>query len=646
GIERYLGSGMIKGIGPHYAKKLVAAFGEKVFDVIETRPDRLREVEGIGRVRLKKITAGWGEQKAIREIMMFLQSFGVGTSRAVRIFKTYGADAIPLIKANPYRLARDIRGIGFKSADVLGQKLGIPKDSMLRARAGISYALMQAVEDGHCAFPLENLLTLAADLLEIDRERLAEALALEAAENAVIIENVGETRCVFLPHLRHAEDTIATFLGRLRAGTPPWPAIDPEKALPWVETRLGVSLAPGQKDAIRSALTSKVLVVTGGPGVGKTTLVRSILRILTAKDVTPLLAAPTGRAAKRLSESTGMEAKTIHRLLEFDPTRGGFLRGKDIPLECDLLVLDETSMVDVPLMAAVLKALPPHAALIAVGDVDQLPSVGPGQVLADLIGCGRVPVVRLTEIFRQAAESRIIVNAHRVNCGTLPELTAPANTPSDFFFVEAADPADAAAKVVKIVAERIPARFGLDAIRDVQVLCPMNRGGAGARTLNLDLQTALNPPRPDRPAVERFGFAYRPGDKVMQMQNNYQKEVFNGDIGFIAAIDPGEAEVLIDFDGRRIVYAFGELDEVALAYAITIHKSQGSEYPAIVVPILTQHYPMLQRNLLYTGLTRGVRLVVLVGQKTAVGIAVRGIGERRRWSKLRDLLTGDPMPLI
>ena len=641
GIERYLGSGMIKGIGPHFAKRLVKTFGESVFDVIEKAPERLREVEGIGQVRLKRITAGWADQKAIREIMVFLQSHGIGTSRSVRIFKTYGADAIPLVKENPYRLARDIRGIGFKTADQLAQRLGIPKEFMLRARAGISYALMEAVADGHCALPEENLLTLAEELLEIGRGTLAEALALEAAEGGVVIDHIGDTTCVFLPHLRKAEDVVASIIRRQQVGTPPWPLIDQIKALPWVEAQLGVTLAPGQRDAVRLALSSKILVITGGPGVGKTTIIRSILHILKAKGVTPLLAAPTGRAAKRLGESTGLEAKTIHRLLEFDPKEGGFLRGNDLPLDCDLLVLDEASMVDVPLMAAVLKALPVQAALLVVGDVDQLPSVGPGQVLADLIGCGAVPVARLTEIFRQAAASRIIVNAHRVNRGVMPELAAASGALSDFIFVEAADPEDAAAKVVKVVSERIPARFGFNAIRDVQVLCPMNRGGVGARSLNLDLQTALNPQRQDQPVVERFGFTYRVGDKVMQIQNDYEKDAFNGDIGFVAAIDTDEAEVLIDFDGRQIVYEFGELDEVVLAYATTIHKSQGSEYPAVVIPVLTQHYPMLQRNLLYTGITRGARLVVLIGQKSAVGIAVRGVRERRRWSKLRELLGGN-----
>jgi exodeoxyribonuclease V alpha subunit len=637
GIERYLASGLIKGIGPHFAKRLVAAFGEAVFDIIENTPRRLLEVDGIGQVRLDRITAGWADQKSIREIMVFLQSHGVGTARAVRIYKTYGADAIPLVKDDPYRLARDIRGIGFKTADQLAERLGIPKESMLRARAGISYALMEAVANGDCGLPQDELLALAEKLLEINGSILAEALRLEIASGGVVEDTIEDRPCVFLPHLHRAEEAIARAILDISAGTPPWPEIETEKALAWVEAKLGVTLAAGQRVAIGTALGAKVAVITGGPGVGKTTIIRSLLHILNAKGVEPLLAAPTGRAAKRMSESTGLEAKTIHRLLEFDPKEAGFLRGAELRLDCDLLVLDEVSMVDVPLMAAVLKALPDHAALLLVGDVDQLPSVGPGQVLADLIASGALPVARLTEIFRQAAESLIITTAHSINRGTLPDLTSPPEG-SDFYFVEAADGEDAAAKIVKVVAERIPARFGLDPIRDVQVLCPMNRGSAGARALNLALQNALNPPSPDQPSVERFGYTYRVGDKVMQMENNYDRDVFNGDLGFIAAIDTDEAELLIDFDGHTVAYPFGELDEVVPAFATTIHKSQGSEYHAVVVPILTQHYTMLQRNLVYTGITRGKRLVVIVGQKKALAMAVRNSRGRRRWSKLREWL--------
>ncbi|HIJ61531.1 MAG TPA: ATP-dependent RecD-like DNA helicase [Rhodospirillaceae bacterium] len=638
GIERYLGSGLIKGIGPQFAKRLVKAFGDKVFDIIEGDPRRLSEVEGIGPVRLERITSGWAEQKVIREIMLFLQSHGVGTARAVRIFKTYGADAVPLVTENPYRLARDIRGIGFKSADQIALKLGIGKTSMLRARAGIAYALVEAINDGHCALPKEDLLAKAEALLEIPQELLAEALALELADQQVVADDIDGRDCVFLPHLWHAEKTIAERLAVLARHALPWQAIEPERAIPWIEARLAVTLAAGQKDAVAAALAAKLLVITGGPGVGKTTIVKSILGILTAKRVRPALAAPTGRAAKRMTESTGVVAKTIHRLLEFDPKTGGFKRGPDNPLDCDLLVVDECSMVDVPLMASLLKALPDRAALILVGDVDQLPSVGPGQVLADLIGSTAIAVARLTEIFRQAAESRIIVNAHRINQGLMPDLAAPAEGLVDFYVVEANQPETAAAKIVEMVKTRIPARFGFDHVRDIQVLCPMNRGAAGARALNADLQKALNPPLSGQIEVERFGFTYRVGDKVMQIENDYDKDCFNGDIGFITAIDGDANEIVIDFDGRAVVYMFGELDEVVLAYATTIHKSQGSEYPAVVIPVMTQHYAMLARNLLYTGVTRGKRLVILVGQKKAVAIAVKGSGDRRRWSKLRQRL--------
>jgi exodeoxyribonuclease V alpha subunit len=637
GIEKYLGSGMIKGIGPHFAKKLIQAFGENVFDVIETEPDRLLELSGIGAKRVERITSGWADQKAIREIMVFLQSNGVGTSRAVRIYKTYGADAIPLVSENPYRLAKDIKGIGFKTADLVAEKLGIEKTSMIRARAGISYTLTEAVSEGHCGLPEDDLLPAAEKLLEIPTTILRDALQLELQDETIIADNMADQRCIFLGHLWNAERLISERLKLLAKGKPYWPEIDATAAIDWIEKKLGVTLANSQKQAVEKAVSSKVMVITGGPGVGKTTLINAILRILTAKAVNVMLAAPTGRAAKRLSETTGMEAKTIHRLLEVDPMRGGFKKGTDDPLECDLLVLDETSMVDVPLMASVLKALPDKAGLILVGDVDQLPSVGPGQVLSDVINSEAVPVARLTEIFRQAAQSKIVTNAHKINSGYIPNLETVKDEETDFYFVEALKPEEAIHKIIEIVANRLPKRFGFDAIHDIQVLCPMNRGGIGARSLNVDLQKALNPPTDDI-SIEKFGYTYRVGDKVMQTDNDYDKEVFNGDVGYVRHIDPELQEMKIEFDGKEVEYLFGELDQVALAYAVSIHKSQGSEYPAVVIPFMMQHYMMLRRNLLYTGITRGKKMVILVGQKNAIGMAVKGRIEGRRWSKLEEWL--------
>ncbi len=636
GVERYLASGLLKGIGPHFARRLVDTFGTAVFDVIEQEPARLRDVEGIGPLRATRIVEGWHAQRAVRDIMVFLHGHGVSTTRAVRIYKTYGADAIAVLQDNPYRLARDIRGIGFLTADRIASRLGIAGTAMIRVRAGIGYALARALDAGHCGLPESELVTTAATLLEVAADLVAEALALELTEGSVVREVVDEVPCVFLAGLHAAERLIAERLRALAAGAPPWPPIDADRALPWVEQQLGMALAPRQRDALRLSLRAKLLVITGGPGVGKTTLLRAILRVLTAKRVRPLLAAPTGRAARRLAETTGIEAKTIHRLLEVNPRDGAFRRNERAPLDADIVVLDEASMVDVPLMAALARAVPPAAALLLVGDVDQLPSVGPGQVLADVIAAGTVPVVRLTEIFRQATASRIVTGAHQINAGEPPGPAQPGEA-NDFHFVDVADPEAVGPRIVEIVRDRIPRRLGLDAVRDVQVLCPMNRGSAGARTLNAALQQALNPPGPLR--IERFGWVFGPGDKVMQVENDYDKEVYNGDIGVVGTVDPDAGELTVAFDGRPVVYEAGELDRLVLAYATTIHKSQGSEYPAVVIPVTTQHYPMLQRNLVYTGVTRGRRLVVLVGQRKALAIAVRNVSARRRWSKLRQWLS-------
>ncbi len=635
GIEKYLGSGLIKGIGPHFAKRLVDAFGTSVFDVIDTEPRRLRSVDGIGRTRAQRIVDAWKEQKAVRDIMVFLHSHGVGTSRAVRIFRTYGPDAIGIISENPYRLAADIRGVGFLTADKIASTLGIEKTAMIRARAGIGYTLSEATDDGHCGLPLAELMPAASRLLDIPETLVAEALGLELEAGTVVQDAVDQSPCVFLASLHAAERIIAARIRSLAAGSVPWKPIDAERAIPWVEARLSMSLARMQAEAVRMAVGAKVFVITGGPGVGKTTLLNAILAIVGTRKVRLGLCAPTGRAAKRLSETTGVEAKTIHRLLEVDPKTGGFKRQESHPLSCDLLVVDEMSMVDVPLMHALVRAVPPHAAVILVGDVDQLPSVGPGQVLADVITSGAVPVVRLTEVFRQARESQIIVNAHRINHGEMPDVPPPGGA-TDFFFTEIDDPEQGAGRLLQIVSERIPARFGLDPVRDVQVLCPMNRGALGARSLNLALQQLLNPGR--EPRIERFGSAFAVGDKVMQIENDYDKDVYNGDLGFVTALDPDAGQLTVDFDGRAVPYDVSDLDRLVLAYATTIHKAQGSEYPAVVIPLSTQHYPMLQRNLVYTGVTRGRKLVVLVGQRKALAIAVAGKQVRRRWSKLREWL--------
>jgi exodeoxyribonuclease V alpha subunit len=536
---------------------------------------------------------------------------------------------------NPYRLAKDIRGIGFKTADAIASRLGIEKTAMIRVRAGISYALTEALNDGHCGLPVNELSSLAERLLEVPAALIETAMAFELAEKTIVKDSVEETECVFLAGLYQSEKGIAERILRLTAGKPTWPEIEAAKAIDWLANKSAFVLADSQKQAVELALASKVLVITGGPGVGKTTIVNSILRILKAKHVEMLLCAPTGRAAKRMSEATGHEAKTIHRLLEVDPQSGGFRKDQDNPLDTDLLVVDEASMIDVPLMHALVKAVPSRAALLIVGDIDQLPSVGPGQVLADVIASVAVPVVRLTEVFRQAAQSRIVTMAHRINKGEMPEFEKPEGE-SDYYFVEANEPERAVDVIMELVRQRIPKRFGLDPIRDIQILCPMNRGGLGARSLNIDLQKALNPPGQEK--IEKFGWTFAPKDKVMQIENDYDKEVYNGDLGFITKIDAEAGEIAVNFDGREITYESGELDSLVLAYATTIHKAQGSEYPAVILPVTTQHYPMLQRNLLYTGLTRGKRLVVLVGQRKAVAIAVRNVSGRKRWSKLREWL--------
>jgi exodeoxyribonuclease V alpha subunit len=639
GVERYLAGGFVKGVGPVLAKKLVGHFGAEVLGVIEKNPADLESVDGIGPKRRERIATAWQEGMHIREIMLFLHSHGVSTGRAVRIYKTYGNLAIQTVQENPYTLAKEIHGIGFATADQIAQSVGIPKDSQNRARAGISHVLLGATSEGHCALPLEKLKAATVKLLEVPVETIEQAATTMLTSGFLVLEEIEGEPLIFLPHLRKAEDGIATKVKRLATAGVTYPKIDFEKAVAWCEKKTGKTLAPSQRDALKTVLTSRVVIITGGPGVGKTTLVNSILLILRAKKVKCLLCAPTGRAAKRLTETTGMEAKTIHRLLEVDPATGRFSRNEDKPLDCDLLIVDETSMVDVLLLYALLRALPTTSALIMVGDVDQLPSVGPGNALRDLIDSGVVPVVRLTEVFRQAATSKIITSAHLIRQGKMPELRT-AESGSDFHFIERDTPEEIAATLVKLVQDRIPKGHKLDPIRDIQVLCPMNRGSIGVRELNTVLQGALNPVRLGEPAAERFGWRFQVRDKVIQTENNYKKEVFNGDIGIVEKIDPVEQELSIRFDDRLVTYDYGELDEVSLAYAVTIHKSQGSEFPAVVIPVAMQHYMLLQRNLIYTGITRAKRLLVVVGQKKALGLAVRNDQARKRYSGLLSSLKG------
>ncbi len=639
GIKRYLGSGLIKGIGPVLAERMVAHFGARIFTIIEEASKALEQIEGIGPTKRERIKQAWEDAKQVREIMIFLHSHGVSTSRAVRIHRAYGSRAVEVIRENPYVLARDIHGIGFKSADAIAEQVGIPKDSIIRACAGISHVLFEATGEGHCALPVDELLEASQKLLEIEAATIEEALNMLLDNQTLLVEVIDGERLVFLPHLRHAERDIAFRLRRLAASRPMFPAIQLDLALDWCQQRIGVELSESQLSAIKAALTNRVIVITGGPGVGKTTILRVILAILTAKKVRCLLCAPTGRAAKRLSETTGLEAKTIHRLLEVRPGVGGFGRDESRPLECDLVVVDEVSMVDVQLMQSLLRACPQNASLILVGDADQLPSVGPGMVLRDVIDSRAIPTVRLTEVYRQATGSRIVQTAHRMLRGQLPE-SRQEEPSSDFHFIDREASEQILATITELITRRIPARFRLDPAREVQVLCPMNRGALGVRELNKYLQNLLNPQRHGEPVVERFGYQFRTRDKVIQTENDYDKDVFNGDIGRIDRIHPVDHQVIVKFEDRVATYDFDELDELALAYAITIHKSQGSEFPAVIIPVATEQYVLLQRNLIYTGITRGRKLVVLVGQQKALAIAVRNDRVQRRYSGLLWSLRG------
>lgn len=634
GMEKYLGSGLVKGIGPHTANILIKAFGKDVFTVLENEPDRLLDLPGMGIKRKQQIIHSWAEQKSIRDMMVFLQSHGIGISRAIRIYKTYGEAAISYIRENPYRLALDIHGIGFKTADELALNLGLAKDSIHRARAGVRHILQELCDHGHCAVTYQQLLDKSISLLDIPDAMIKEAIDKEIEANHFVADEIGEVSCVFPAYLHRAEVAVTEHLLRILNGVLPWGDIDVPKAIPWVEKKTGLQLADSQKKALETVLKHKLAIITGGPGVGKTTIVNSILNIIRAKRLSVALCAPTGRASKRLTETTGLTAKTIHRLLGFNPETRSFKHHEDNPLPIDLLVVDEASMIDTVLLQHLLKAIPDHAALLIVGDVDQLPSVGSGAALMDMIRSEIIPTVRLTEIFRQAAHSSIIVNAHRINQGELP--LPNHGTDSDFYTVYTETAENIHQQLIELVSERLPQYTQCDPMTDIQILTPMNRGGLGSIALNTALQKQLNGQA--EPKVTRYGFTFAPGDKVIQTINNYDKEVFNGDIGFVTQINLQETIVKVSFDHRIVEYDFSELDELSLAYAISIHKSQGSEFPVVVIVLATQHYPLLARNLLYTGVTRGKRLVVIIGDKKAVSIAVNNNQENQRLTKLSEHL--------
>jgi exodeoxyribonuclease V alpha subunit len=597
------------------------------------------------------IKKAWDDQKEIREVMVFLQGHGVSPTYGAKIYKQYGKESIQVVRDNPYRLAHDVFGIGFLSADRIAEQVGIGKDSLVRAEAGIVYVLHQLSEDGHVFYPYEPLITECKKMLDlekdgtkvvdIEREIIVKALANIALEKKIVIEDInGEeikenNKAVYLAKYHVSEAGVASRLKALMQIPRKMKEFDRDKAIEWVQGELRIELAENQKLAVREAIERKVMIVTGGPGTGKTTIINSIIKIYKKLGQRVLLAAPTGRAAKRMSEAAGHEAKTIHRLLEFSPKEGGFKKDENTPLEADLIVIDETSMVDTVLMYQFLKAVPEEATVIFVGDVDQLPSVGAGNVLKDIIDSGRIPTVMLNEIFRQAKESTIIVNAHRVNSGQMLIAAADSDTHSDFYFFPIEEPEKAAEKIIELCKDKIPKKFGYRPIEDIQVLTPMHRGVVGASNLNTELQKHLNPSGDE---LVRGGMVLKVGDKVMQIRNNYDKEVFNGDIGRITRIDREEQEIVVQYDGRAVPYEYTELDEIVLAYAVSVHKSQGSEYPVVVMPILTQHYMLLQRNLLYTGITRGKKLVVLVGTKKALAIAIRNNKPQKRYTLLRERL--------
>lgn len=637
GIKKYLGSGLIKGIGKKYAERIVDLFGVETLNIIEENPEKLLIIPGLGAKRLEKIKDCWVEQKSIRQVMVFLQGHGVSPAYAQKIFKYYGNESIKKVKENPYALARDIFGIGFKTADVVAEKIGIGKESNERIEAGVEHVLFQLSGDGHVCYPVDEFLKEAEKVLEVSPRLIEERLEPLKNENRIEIAELvfcGEfRRFIWVKPLHTAECGIGRELRRLNRAQSPLRPIDSSKAIDWVQEQLNIELAANQKQAVIFAITGKLHIITGGPGTGKSTITNAILTITEKLTQKIQLVAPTGRAAKRMSEITNKKASTIHSLLEFDFKAGGFKKNRQNPLDCDLIIIDEASMIDTYLMFSLLKALPDHVRIIFVGDINQLPSVGPGNVLKDMIGSRTVPVTILNEIFRQAAGSAIVTNAHLINRGQFPKLYNGQD--SDFFFVESEESESVLNEIIKLVSQRLPKRYGFDPKKEIQVLAPMKKGIIGTMNLNQTLQQTLNP---QGMALIRGAQKFQVGDKVMQLRNDYKREVFNGDIGFIESIDADEQQLIVRVDDREIIYDYSDLDELTLAYAISIHKFQGSECPCIVMPVHTSHFMLLHRNLLYTGITRGKRLVVLVGSKKALAIAVKNDNVQKRYTGLQQTL--------
>jgi len=639
GIRKYLGSGLVKGIGPVYAERIVDRFGTETLNVIDQDPNQLSEIPGIGKKRIALVKSCWDEQKAIRNVMIFLQAQGISPAFAQKIYKYYGDKSIEKIKENPFNLARDIFGIGFKSADKLASKMGIANNAPQRIDSGIEYVLSELMGDGHVCYPIDEFTETAREMLDVDAELVTSRLEYLRAEDRIRLAQIPEDDAhrmfVWLTPLFLAELGIAKELKRLKFAPSHLRNIDLDRALPWVQKELKIQLADKQTVAVKKSLSEKCHIITGGPGTGKSTITNCILKVMEKLTGRIALVAPTGRAAKRMCEITGKKASTIHSLLEFDFKINGFKRNRKNPLECDLIIVDEASMIDTVLMNQLLKALPDSAHVIFVGDVNQLPSVGPGNVLNDIISSRKIPVTRLNEIFRQAKGSKIVTNAHRINGGYFPDLENDPN--SDFFYIDVPEAEDVLESIVRLVTTRLPQKYRYDPLRDIQVLSPMKRGVIGTYNLNTVLQEALIPQK--NPLI-RAGRKFFVGDKVMQIRNNYQREVFNGDVGFITLIDTVNQFVKVDIDGRDVIYDFSDLDELMLAYAVSIHKSQGSEFPCVVIPVHTSHFMLLHRNLLYTGVTRGKQLVILVGTMKAIAIAVKNDEVKKRYTALKEAVSG------